>query len=71
MIKIIDPSPRSQVVDTIKSIATRVAKESSEDVEPKEIFQWACTADNDLSRHEGFSPFALLLGRTPAAGQGL
>ncbi|CAK0882620.1 unnamed protein product [Prorocentrum cordatum] len=57
-------------IETIKEIATRMAWEVPDDIEPQEIFTWACAANNDLMRHNGYSPLMLLMGRTPA-GHGL
>ncbi|CAK0885629.1 unnamed protein product [Prorocentrum cordatum] len=57
-------------IETIKEIATRMAWEVPDDIEPQEIFTWACAANNDLMRHNGYSPLLLLMGRTPA-GHGL
>eukprot|EP00959_Pyramimonas_sp_CCMP1952_P426524 8933516-Pyramimonas_sp.AAC.1 len=47
-----------------------MAWEVPDDIEPQEIFAWACAANNDLMRHNGYSPLMLLMGRTPA-GHGL
>ncbi|CAK0852323.1 unnamed protein product [Prorocentrum cordatum] len=57
-------------IETIKEIATRMAWEVPDDIEPQEIFTWARAANNDLMRHNDYSPLMLLMGRTPA-GHGL
>ncbi|CAK0860929.1 unnamed protein product, partial [Prorocentrum cordatum] len=57
-------------IETIKEIATRLAWELPDDTEPADIFRWACVANNDLMRHQGYSPMMLMMGRTPS-GQGL
>ncbi|CAK0814932.1 unnamed protein product, partial [Prorocentrum cordatum] len=57
-------------IETIKEIATRLAWELPDDTEPADIFRWACVANNDLMRHQGYSPMMLMMGRTPSE-QGL
>eukprot|EP00959_Pyramimonas_sp_CCMP1952_P368784 7724680-Pyramimonas_sp.AAC.1 len=47
-----------------------MAWEVPDDIEPQEIFTWARAANNDLMRHNDYSPLMLLMGRTPA-GHGL
>ncbi|CAK0794151.1 unnamed protein product [Prorocentrum cordatum] len=57
-------------IETVKEIATRLAWELPDDTDPADIFRWACVANNDLMRHQGYSPMMLMMGRTPS-GQGL
>ncbi|CAK0855319.1 unnamed protein product [Prorocentrum cordatum] len=57
-------------IETVKDIATRLAWELPDDTDPADIFRWACVANNDLMRHQGYSPMMLMMGRTPS-GQGL
>ena len=59
-----------RMIGVIKDIATKMAMELPEETKPKEIFDWAVIANNDLMRHEGYSPLMLLTGRT-SSGHGL
>ena len=66
---ILETRPGKQVVgktlDTIKQSAIRVARRTSDSVTIQEIFDECTTAHNDLQRNRGFSPWQLLLGKTP------
>ena len=50
---------------TIKQSAIRVARRTPDSVTIQEIFDKCTTAHKDLHRKRGFSPWQLLLGRTP------
>ena len=53
------------LLDTIKHLAIRVARRTPDNVTIQEIFDEGTTAHNDLHRNRGFSPWQLLLGKTP------
>ena len=48
-----------------KQAALRVARRTPDSVTIQEIFDECTTAHNDLHRNRGFSPWQLLLGKTP------
>ena len=52
-------------LDTIKQSAIRVARRTPDSVTIQEIFDESTTAHNDSHRNRGFSPWQLLLGKTP------
>ena len=54
-----------RTLDTIKQSAIRVARRTPDNVSIQEIFDECTTAQNDLHRNRGFSPWQLLLGKTP------
>ena len=54
-----------KTLDTIKQSAIRVARRTPDNVSSQEIFDECTTAHNDLRRNRGFSPWQLLLGKTP------
>ena len=54
-------------IQLIKDTATRIAHDLPSDVPPSEILYLAVAAHNQLYRHDGYSPFMLLLGYEPAA----
>ena len=54
-----------KTLDTIKQAAIRVARRTLDSVTIQEIFDECTTAHNDLHRNRGFSPWQLLLGKTP------
>ena len=54
-----------KTLDTIKQSAIRVARGTPDNVTVQEIFDECTTAHNDLHRNRGFSPWQLLLGKTP------
>ena len=51
--------------DTIKQSAIRVARRTQDSVTIQEIFVECTAAHNDSHRNRGFSPWQLLLGKTP------
>ena len=51
--------------DTFQQSATRVARRTPDSVKIQEIFDECTTAHNDLHRNRGFSPWQLLLEKTP------
>ena len=54
-----------KTLDTIKQSATRVARTTPDSVTIQEVVDECTTAHNDLHRNRGFSPWQLLLGKTP------
>ena len=54
-----------KTLDTIKQSATRVARTTPDSVTIQEVFDECTTARNFLHRNRGFSPWQLLLGKTP------
>ena len=54
-----------KTLDTIKQSAIRVARRTPDNVTIQEIFDECTTAHNDSHRNRGFSPWQLLLGKTP------
>ena len=56
---------RGKTLDTIKQSAIRLSRRTLDSVTLQEIFDECTTAHNDLHRHRGFSPWQLLLGKTP------
>ena len=56
---------RGKTPDTIKQSAIRVARRTLDSVTLQEIFDECTTAHNDSHRNRGFSPWQLLLGKTP------
>ena len=55
-----------KTLDTIKQAAIRVAQRTPDSVTSQEIFDECTTAHNDLHRNRGFSPWQVLLGKTPS-----
>ena len=55
-----------KTLDTTKQAATRVAQRTPDSVTSQEIFDECTTAHNDLHRNRGFSPWQVLLGKTPS-----
>ena len=54
-----------KTLDTIKQSAIRVARRTPDSVSIQEIFDECTAAHNDLHRNRGFSPWQLLLRKTP------
>ena len=54
-----------KTLDAIKLSAIRVARRTPDSVTIQEIFDECTAAHNDLHRNRGFSPWQLLLGKTP------
>ena len=54
-----------KTLDTITQSAIRVARRTPDCFKIQEIFDECATAHNDLHRNRGFSPWQLLLGKTP------
>ena len=54
-----------KTLDTIKQSAIRVARRTPDSVKIQQVFDKCTTAHNDLHRNRGFSPWQLLLGKTP------
>ena len=54
-----------KTLDTIKQSAIRVARRTPDNISIQEVFDERTTAHNDLHRNRGFSPWQLLLGKTP------
>ena len=54
-----------KTLGTIKQSAIRVARRTLDNVTIQEFFDECTTAHNDLHRNRGFSPWKLLLGKTP------
>ena len=54
-----------KTLDTIKQSEIRVTQRTPDSVTIQEIFDERTTAHNDLHRNRGFSPWQLLLGKTP------
>ena len=55
----------NKLIDSVKGMATKLARRVPHDVSAQEIFDAATTAHGDLHRRHGFSPFQLMTGRTP------
>ena len=54
-----------KVLDVLKNAATRAARRAPEDISCEFLFD-DCTEDrNELNRRRGYSPFQLLIGRSP------
>ena len=54
-----------KTLDTIKQSAIRVIRRTPDGVSSKEIFDECTATHDDLHRNRGFSPWQLLLGKTP------
>ena len=54
-----------KTLDRIKTSATHVARRTPDSVTIQEIFDERTAAHNELHRNRGFSPWQLLLGKTP------
>ena len=54
-----------KVLDVLKNAATRAAKRAPEDTSCEALFDDCTEAHNELHRHRGYSPFQLLIGRSP------
>ena len=54
-----------KTLDTTQQSAIRVARRTPDNVTIREIFDECTTAHNDLHRNRGFSPWQLLLRKTP------
>ena len=52
-------------VDIVKSAATKAAQALPRDADPEDILKNCTYAHNELSRTRGYSPWQLLLGRSP------
>lgn len=55
----------NKLIDAMKEMATRLARRVSMDTPAQDIFDAVSTADGDLFRRHGFSPYHLMIGRTP------
>ena len=55
-----------ETLDTIKHAAIRVGRRTLDSVAIQEIFDERTIARNDLHGNRGFSPWQLLLGKTPS-----
>ena len=55
----------NKLIDSVKDMATKLARRVLHDVSAQEIFDAITTAHGDLHRRHGFSPFQLMTGRTP------
>ena len=54
-----------KVLDLLKNAATRAARRAPEDTSCEALFDDCTGAHNELHRRRGYSPFQLLLGRSP------
>ena len=54
-----------KVLDVLKNAATRAAKRPPEDASCEALFDDCTEAHNELHRRRGYSPFQLLIGRSP------
>ena len=54
-----------KVLDVLKNAATRAARRAPEDTSCEALFDDCTEAHNELHRRRGYSPFQLLIGRSP------
>ena len=54
-----------KVLDVLKNAATRAARRAPEDTSCEALFDDCTEAHNELHRQRGYSPFQLLIGRSP------
>ena len=54
-----------KVLDVLKKAATRAARRAPEDTSCEALFDGCTEAHNELHRRRGYSPFQLLIGRSP------
>ena len=54
-----------KVLDVLMNAATRVARRAPEDTSCEALFDDCTEAHNELHRRRGYSPFQLLIGRSP------
>ena len=54
-----------KVLDVLKNAATRAARRAPEDTSCETLFDDCTEAHNELHRRRGYSPFQLLIGRSP------
>ena len=54
-----------KVLDVLKNAATRAARRAPEDTSCEVVFDDCTEAHNELHRRRGYSPFQLLIGRSP------
>ena len=54
-----------KVLDVLKNAATRAARRAPEDTSCEVLFDDCTEAHNELHRRRGYSPFQLLIGRSP------
>ena len=54
-----------KVLDVLKNAATRAARRAPEDTSCEALFDDCTEAHNELHRRKGYSPFQLLIGRSP------
>ena len=54
-----------KVLDVLKNAATRAARRAPEDTSYEALFDDCTEAHNELHRRRGYSPFQLLIGRSP------
>ena len=58
--------PINKMIDSVKEMATKLAKRLPDDITAQEIFDAVTIAHSDLHRQNGFAPCQLMMGRTPA-----
>ena len=54
-----------KVLDVLKNAATRAARRALEDSSCEALFDDCTEVHNELHRRRGYSPFQLLIGRSP------
>ena len=54
-----------EVLDVLRNAATRAARRAPEDTSCEALFDDCTEAHNELHRRRGYSPFQLLIGRSP------